>query len=133
MTDVIVGFRWPYAVGPDTEPLQAKLDNLRRFADDVMAKVASCRVLGPGDSSAVAPTARELGQGSMAAVEARDRDAWLPCSPTTPWSRTLGPSAFDPEGKGPSGPRGHRRLLRQRDRRQRVDPVRHPPVVPVRR
>ena len=37
-TDVIVGFRWPYEVGPDTEPLQAKLDNLKRFADDVIAK-----------------------------------------------------------------------------------------------
>jgi alkanesulfonate monooxygenase SsuD/methylene tetrahydromethanopterin reductase-like flavin-dependent oxidoreductase (luciferase family) len=41
VTDVIVGFRWPYAVGPDTEVLQTKLDNLRRFADDVMSKVAS--------------------------------------------------------------------------------------------
>jgi alkanesulfonate monooxygenase SsuD/methylene tetrahydromethanopterin reductase-like flavin-dependent oxidoreductase (luciferase family) len=39
VTDVIVGFRWPYSVGPDTEALQVKLDNLRRFADDVMAKV----------------------------------------------------------------------------------------------
>ena len=39
VTDVIVGFRWPYDVGPDVEPLQAKLDNLRRFADDVIAKV----------------------------------------------------------------------------------------------
>ena len=39
VTDVIVGFRWPYEVGPDTEPLQAKLDNLRRFADDVIAGV----------------------------------------------------------------------------------------------
>jgi probable F420-dependent oxidoreductase len=39
VTDVIVGFRWPYVVGPDTEPLQTKLDQLRRFADDVMAKV----------------------------------------------------------------------------------------------
>jgi probable F420-dependent oxidoreductase len=38
VTDVIVGFRWPYAVGPDTEVLQQKLDNLRRFADDVIAK-----------------------------------------------------------------------------------------------
>jgi alkanesulfonate monooxygenase SsuD/methylene tetrahydromethanopterin reductase-like flavin-dependent oxidoreductase (luciferase family) len=37
VTDVIVGFRWPYAEGPDTELLQTKLDNLRRFADDVMA------------------------------------------------------------------------------------------------
>jgi alkanesulfonate monooxygenase SsuD/methylene tetrahydromethanopterin reductase-like flavin-dependent oxidoreductase (luciferase family) len=41
VTDVIVGFRWPYAVGPDTEALQTKLDNLRRFADDVIAKVRS--------------------------------------------------------------------------------------------
>jgi probable F420-dependent oxidoreductase len=39
VTDVIVGFRWPYDVGPDTEPLQTKLDNLRRFADDIITKV----------------------------------------------------------------------------------------------
>jgi alkanesulfonate monooxygenase SsuD/methylene tetrahydromethanopterin reductase-like flavin-dependent oxidoreductase (luciferase family) len=39
VTDVIVGFRWPYTVGPDPETLQVKLDNLRRFADGVMAKV----------------------------------------------------------------------------------------------
>ena len=38
VTDVIVGFRWPYATGPDTEPLGSKLDNLRRFADAVIAK-----------------------------------------------------------------------------------------------
>jgi probable F420-dependent oxidoreductase len=38
VTDVIVGFRWPYVVGADTEPLQAKLDNLRRYADSVIAK-----------------------------------------------------------------------------------------------
>ena len=39
VTDVIVGFRWPYVVGPDTEPLQDKLDALNRYADDVIAKV----------------------------------------------------------------------------------------------
>jgi probable F420-dependent oxidoreductase len=39
VTDVIVGFRWPYAVAPDTEPLQTKLDNLRRFADSVIGEV----------------------------------------------------------------------------------------------
>lgn len=37
VTDVIVGFRWPYTVGADVEPLQAKIDNLRRFADTVIA------------------------------------------------------------------------------------------------
>ena len=35
---MIVGFRWPYGVEQDTEPLQTKIDNLRRFADDVIAK-----------------------------------------------------------------------------------------------
>ncbi|HEY2505266.1 MAG TPA: TIGR03619 family F420-dependent LLM class oxidoreductase [Streptosporangiaceae bacterium] len=39
VTDLIVGFRWPYHVGPDTQPLQAKLDNLRRYGDDVIGKV----------------------------------------------------------------------------------------------
>jgi probable F420-dependent oxidoreductase len=38
VTGVIVGFRYPYDVGPDTEPLQTKIDNLRRFSDDVIAK-----------------------------------------------------------------------------------------------
>ena len=37
-TDVIVGFRWPYVTGPDTEPLQTKIDSLRRFADTVITK-----------------------------------------------------------------------------------------------
>jgi len=40
VTDVIVGFRWPYHVGPDTESLQPKLDKLRRYADDVIAQVS---------------------------------------------------------------------------------------------
>ncbi len=39
VTDAIVGFRWPYVKGPDTQPLQDKLDALRRFADTVIAKV----------------------------------------------------------------------------------------------
>jgi probable F420-dependent oxidoreductase len=40
VTDVIVGFRWPYVVGPDPEPLTTKVDNLRRYADSVIAKLA---------------------------------------------------------------------------------------------
>ena len=39
VTDAIVGFRWPYALGADTEPLQVKLDSLRRFAETVIAGV----------------------------------------------------------------------------------------------
>jgi probable F420-dependent oxidoreductase len=41
VTDVIVGFRWPYDVGPDTEPMSAKIDNLRRYADTVIEAVRS--------------------------------------------------------------------------------------------
>ncbi len=41
VTDVIVGFRWPYVVAQDTETLQEKVDNLRRFADDVIAEMRS--------------------------------------------------------------------------------------------
>lgn len=40
VTDVIVGFRWAYQRGPDTEPLQTKIDNLDRYAQDV---IAACR------------------------------------------------------------------------------------------
>ena len=39
VTDVIAGFRWPYETGPDTEPLADKLAHLRRYADEVIAKV----------------------------------------------------------------------------------------------
>ena len=37
VTDLIVGFRWPYATGPDTEPLDIKLAHLRHYADTVIA------------------------------------------------------------------------------------------------
>jgi probable F420-dependent oxidoreductase len=39
VTDVIAGFRDPYVAGPDTQPLQEKLDALRWYADEVIAKV----------------------------------------------------------------------------------------------
>jgi probable F420-dependent oxidoreductase len=40
VTDVIVGFRWTYDKAQDTEPLQAKVDNLQRYADTV---ISACR------------------------------------------------------------------------------------------
>jgi probable F420-dependent oxidoreductase len=40
VTDVIVGFRDPYVRGQDSESLDDKLTPLRRFADDVIAKVS---------------------------------------------------------------------------------------------
>jgi hypothetical protein len=39
VTDVIVGFRLPYVMGPDTEPLAKKVEHLERFAESVIAKV----------------------------------------------------------------------------------------------
>jgi hypothetical protein len=39
VTDVIVGFRWPYHTGPDTETLDEKLAMLRQYASEVIGKV----------------------------------------------------------------------------------------------
>ncbi len=39
VTDVIVGFRIPYIIGKDTEPLETKIRNLEMFAEHVIAKV----------------------------------------------------------------------------------------------
>jgi alkanesulfonate monooxygenase SsuD/methylene tetrahydromethanopterin reductase-like flavin-dependent oxidoreductase (luciferase family) len=39
VTDVIVGFRVPYIMEQDTEPLDSKIRNLERFAEKVIAKV----------------------------------------------------------------------------------------------
>ena len=39
VTDVIVGFRVPYVMGPDTEPLDRKVEHLERFAESVISKV----------------------------------------------------------------------------------------------
>ena len=39
VTDVIIGFRIPYIMGQDTEPLDDKIRNLEWFAENVIAKV----------------------------------------------------------------------------------------------
>ncbi|HZE14454.1 MAG TPA: LLM class F420-dependent oxidoreductase, partial [Mycobacterium sp.] len=38
VTDVIVGFRMPYIMGADNEPLDTKIRNLEIFAENVIAK-----------------------------------------------------------------------------------------------
>ena len=38
VTDAIVGFRYPYINGPDTEPLETKIRHLERYAEKVMSK-----------------------------------------------------------------------------------------------
>ncbi len=49
-------------------------------------------------------TARELGAASMAAVEARDREAWLALfADDAVVEDPIGPSMFDPEGRGHQG------------------------------
>ena len=39
VTDVMVGFRLPYIIGPDTEPLENKIRNLEKYADKVISKL----------------------------------------------------------------------------------------------
>ena len=39
VTNVIVGFRLPYIMGPDTQPLADKIRNLEKYADKIMSKV----------------------------------------------------------------------------------------------
>jgi probable F420-dependent oxidoreductase len=39
VTDVIVGFRDSYAPGPDTQPLNEKVDALRWYSDEIIAKL----------------------------------------------------------------------------------------------
>ncbi len=39
VTDVMVGFRLPYIIGPDTEPLEDKIRNLEKYADKVISRV----------------------------------------------------------------------------------------------
>jgi alkanesulfonate monooxygenase SsuD/methylene tetrahydromethanopterin reductase-like flavin-dependent oxidoreductase (luciferase family) len=39
VTDVMVGFRIPYVMGDDTQPLDSKIRKLERFAENVIAKV----------------------------------------------------------------------------------------------
>ena len=46
VTDVIVGFRVPYVMGPDTEPLDRKVEHLERFAESVTSQ-RSARDLRP--------------------------------------------------------------------------------------
>jgi ketosteroid isomerase-like protein len=50
-------------------------------------------------------TAQDLGRASMAAVEVHDREAWLALfAEDAVVQDPIGPSAFDPEGKGHRGP-----------------------------
>ena len=39
ITSVAIGFSMPYQKGPDPQPLEQKLGDLRRFAEDVIAKL----------------------------------------------------------------------------------------------
>ena len=40
VTDCIVGFRVPYIMGPDTEPLATKIENLEKYAHSIISKVS---------------------------------------------------------------------------------------------
>lgn len=56
------------------------------------------------DDEATVVTARELGRRSRAAVEAKDRQGWLDLfAEDAVVQDPIGPSPFDPEGKGHRG------------------------------
>ena len=38
VTDIMVGFRIPYIMGPDTEPLDSKISSIEKYAEKVIAK-----------------------------------------------------------------------------------------------
>ena len=40
VTDCIVGFRVPYIKGPDTEPLEKKIEHLERYAESIISKAS---------------------------------------------------------------------------------------------
>ena len=40
VTDCIVGFRVPYIKGPDTEPLEKKIENLEKYAEAIIARAS---------------------------------------------------------------------------------------------
>jgi hypothetical protein len=40
VTDLVVGFRQPYVRGPDTEPLQTKLEAIKRYGDKIIARLS---------------------------------------------------------------------------------------------
>ncbi|MEU8319488.1 hypothetical protein AB0C33_14025 [Nonomuraea sp. NPDC048881] len=37
--DLIVGFRWPYMKGPDTEPQARKIEKPERFAESAISRI----------------------------------------------------------------------------------------------
>ena len=39
VTDIMAGFRIPYIVGPDTEPLDNKIRNIEKYGEKVIAKL----------------------------------------------------------------------------------------------
>ena len=41
VTDCIVGFRVPYIKGPDTEPLETKIEHLEQYAENIISKVGA--------------------------------------------------------------------------------------------
>jgi hypothetical protein len=39
VTDIMVGFRIPYVVGPDTEPLENKIRAIEKYGEKVISKL----------------------------------------------------------------------------------------------
>jgi probable F420-dependent oxidoreductase len=121
VTDVIVGFRWPYVTAPDIQPLQEKLDALRRYADTIITKSNPLSRTARGASLPAAKRSPPRAGRSYAEVWPRARE-FIPCgenlsrSPGRPgprspilrnhcggrcWASACGPSAWTSRRRSP--------------------------------
>lgn len=78
VTDVVVGFRWPYVTGPDAESLADKIAALERFAETVIA--ATGDPLPPSVAIGVTPRAWASGHAGRdrrgESLGKEQRDGW---------------------------------------------------------
>ena len=123
VTDVIVGFRWPYTTEADTQPLADKIGALNTFAEKIIAKVAEltepadriCSTTKWSGPMADRTTARELARRSQSAVHRKDREAWLgPVRARRGRGRSDRAVAPGSSGRRSPRARGDRGLLRHR-------------------
>ncbi len=105
VTDVIVGFRWPYGAGAGHR-VPADEDRQPRTASPTTSSPRSAEDEKDGRPHMTDEPldARELGIRSRAAVAAKDREAWLALfTDDAIVADPIGPSPLDPEGKGHHG------------------------------
>ena len=92
VTDCIVGFRVPYIKGPDTEPLEKKIEHLERYAEHIIAQGRRWR----------RPDAALPGRGRGGRAADRDRADSSGPSRTCSRATTTSPAGSGPRCRWPS-------------------------------